>query len=108
MRVNALCFLSRQRGVERGSNPRSVSFFTTKFFLRSHPFDKTELRDSRLTLYASYLPHGTYVFTYQLQATIPGQFQTMPAYAYPFYYPDMFGRSNGALMTIEPESDNMF
>jgi uncharacterized protein YfaS (alpha-2-macroglobulin family) len=63
--------------------------------------DRTELRDQQVNLYATYLPRGTYTFTYQLRATVPGQFQTMPARGYPFYYPDVFGRSRGQLFTIQ-------
>jgi uncharacterized protein YfaS (alpha-2-macroglobulin family) len=62
--------------------------------------DQTEIRDQQVNLYAAYLPRGTYTFTYQLRATVPGQFQTMPAHAYPFYFPDVFGRSEGILFTI--------
>src|SRR5262249_15116056 len=40
--------------------------------------DHVEMKDQQLDLYASYLPRGTYTFTYQLRATVPGEFQTMP------------------------------
>lgn len=63
-------------------------------------FGHTELRDSQLTLNADYLPRGTYVYTYQLRATVPGVFQTMPSTGYSFYFPDVFGRSAGNTFTI--------
>ncbi|HLY27693.1 MAG TPA: Ig-like domain-containing protein [Aggregatilineales bacterium] len=68
--------------------------------------DRTEIRDQQMDLYASYLPRGTYTFTYQLRATVAGQFRTMPTHANPFYYPDVFGRSDGTLFTVLPTSDH--
>jgi alpha-2-macroglobulin len=64
-------------------------------------FDHTELRDEQVNLYADYLPRGTYTYTYQLQATVPGEFQTMPAEGYAFYFPEVFGRTDGQLFTVE-------
>ncbi|MBN1681783.1 MAG: Ig-like domain-containing protein [Anaerolineae bacterium] len=66
-------------------------------------FDHTEMRDEQVNLYADYLPRGTYVYTYQVRATIPGEFQTMPSHAYAFYFPEVFGRGAGTLFTITPE-----
>lgn len=63
-------------------------------------FEHTELRDSQLTLNADYLRSGTYVYTYQVRATLPGVFQTMPSSAYSFYFPEVFGRSAGNVFTI--------
>jgi uncharacterized protein YfaS (alpha-2-macroglobulin family) len=63
-------------------------------------WDHTEMRDEEVDLYADFLPTGTYVYTYQMRATIPGEFQTMPSHAYAFYFPEVFGRSAGTLFTI--------
>jgi hypothetical protein len=63
-------------------------------------FDRTELRDQGTTLDADYLPHGSYVFTYQVRATSPGVFQVLPAQGYAFYQPDIFGRTNGTTFRI--------
>ncbi|MCI0709323.1 MAG: Ig-like domain-containing protein [Chloroflexi bacterium] len=63
-------------------------------------FDHTELRDEQANLYADFLPRGTYTYTYQIQATTPGEFQTMPSHGYAFYMPDVFGRTKGSLFTI--------
>ncbi len=65
-------------------------------------FDRTEIRDEQTNLYADYLPRGTYVYTYQVRATVAGAFQTMPAHAYAFYFPEVFGRTDGALFTVAP------
>ncbi len=65
-------------------------------------FDHTEMRDEQVNLYADYLPAGTYVYTYQVRASIVGEFQTMPSHAYAFYFPEVFGRSEGSLFTVQP------
>ncbi len=64
-------------------------------------FDRTELRDEQTNLYADYLPDGTYTYTYQIRASVPGEFQTIPSHAYAFYFPEVFGTSNGTLFTVE-------
>ncbi|MBN1201518.1 MAG: Ig-like domain-containing protein [Anaerolineae bacterium] len=68
-------------------------------------FDHTEMRDEQVNLYADFLPRGTYVYTYQVRASIPGEFQTMPSHAYAFYFPEVFGRGEGMLFTVLPEED---
>jgi uncharacterized protein YfaS (alpha-2-macroglobulin family) len=63
-------------------------------------FSHTELRDQETDLYADYLPRGTYVYTYTVRASLPGEFQVIPTNAYTFYFPEIFGRSDGAVFTI--------
>ncbi len=63
-------------------------------------FDHTEMRDEQVNLYADFLPRGTYVYTYQVRASLAGEFQTMPAHAYAFYFPEVFGRTDGMLFTV--------
>jgi uncharacterized protein YfaS (alpha-2-macroglobulin family) len=65
-------------------------------------FDHTEMRDEQVNLYADFLPTGTYVYTYQVRASFPGEFQTMPSHAYAFYFPEVFGRGAGTLFTVTP------
>jgi len=60
----------------------------------------TELRDEKVALFASYLPKGTYEYTYSVRCTTPGQFKVMPATAYEMYFADVFGRSAGTAFTI--------
>lgn len=64
-------------------------------------FDHTEMRDEQVNLYADFLPRGTYVYTYQIRASLVGEFQTMPAHAYAFYFPEVFGRTAGMLFTVQ-------
>jgi uncharacterized protein YfaS (alpha-2-macroglobulin family) len=63
-------------------------------------FDRTEQRDEMTALYADFLPRGSYVYSYQVQATVPGTFQTLPAQAYAFYQPEVFGRTDGGTFTV--------
>jgi uncharacterized protein YfaS (alpha-2-macroglobulin family) len=66
-------------------------------------WDHTEMRDEQVNLYADFLPRGTYVYSYEVRATVPGEFQTMPSHAYAFYFPEVFGRGAGTLFTITEE-----
>ena len=62
---------------------------------------QTELRDEKVVLFATELPAGTYQYTYQMRASLPGQFQVLPATAYEMYFPEVWGRSAGELFTIQ-------
>jgi len=62
----------------------------------------TELRDEKVALFASFLPRGTYEYTYMLRCTTPGQYVALPATAYEMYFADVFGRSEGARFVIQP------
>ncbi len=68
-------------------------------------FDRTELRDAETRLFADFLPRGSYIYTYQLRATLAGEFQVMPAHASALYQPDVFGRTDGGVFTITPNAD---
>ncbi len=70
-------------------------------------WDHTEIRDESVNLYADVLPPGTYVYSYQVRATVPGKFQTMPSHGYAFYFPEVFGRTDGALFTVSPSEDTI-
>jgi uncharacterized protein YfaS (alpha-2-macroglobulin family) len=64
-------------------------------------YSHSELRDDRVALFANYLSAGTYEYSYTLRATSAGQFNAIPAFANEQYFPEVFGRSDGALFTIE-------
>lgn len=63
-------------------------------------FQRIEYRDERVVFYASYLPSGTYQYTYHLQANIPGVYQVMPTIAQQEFFPEVFGRTDGLRFTI--------
>ena len=63
-------------------------------------FSHTELRDDHAALFATYLPAGTYEYTYVLRPSIVGQFKVLPTHAAETYFPEVFGRSDGGVFTI--------
>ena len=65
-------------------------------------FDHVELKDEKVVLSVEYLPAGTYEYTYLVRAITPGEFQTIPTVAQEFYFPEVYGRGEGGLFTVEP------
>lgn len=63
-------------------------------------FSHTELRDEKATLFATYLPQGTYEYTYLIRAAIPGEYHVIPTHAEEVYFPERFGRGDGQIFTI--------
>lgn len=63
-------------------------------------YSRSELRDDRVALFARTLPRGTYEFAYSIRLTSPGEFNVIPAFANETYFPEVFGRSDGALFTV--------
>ncbi len=59
-----------------------------------------DIRDEKVALVASYLPAGTYEYTFQVQATVPGEYRVLPAHAEMMYFPEVWGRSTGSLFTV--------
>jgi uncharacterized protein YfaS (alpha-2-macroglobulin family) len=66
-------------------------------------FTHSETRDEKVALFADYLPRGTYEYTYLIRASVPGGFQTMPTVAYEMYFPEVWGRGDGARFVIADE-----
>ena len=65
-------------------------------------YSRSEFRDEKVVLFADYLPSGTYTFQYTLRAVVPGEFGVLPTLAQEFYFPEVFGRSSGRSLSIEP------
>ncbi len=63
-------------------------------------FSHSELRDDHAAVFASYLPAGTYEYTYLIRPSIAGVFQVMPAHVEQTYFPETFGRSDGAQFSV--------
>jgi hypothetical protein len=64
-------------------------------------FSRTELRDEKVLMYATYLPAGTYEYTYTIRAGFPGTYRVIPPTGQEFYFPEVYGRGAGSLFTIE-------
>jgi len=63
-------------------------------------FSRSELRDEKVVLFADYLAAGTYTYEYTLRAVQPGVYRVLPTSVYEFYFPEVFGRSDGRLFKI--------
>jgi len=68
-------------------------------------YSRSEFRDEKVVLFADYLPSGTYTFQYSLRAVVPGEYGVLPTLAQEFYFPEVFGRSNGRSLVINPTKD---
>ncbi len=65
-------------------------------------FSNTDIRDDSVAVFASYLPAGTYEYVYTMRPSIAGEFKVMPAAIEEQYFPEVFGRSDGAKFVINP------
>ncbi len=63
-------------------------------------FGHVALYDDRAALFAEYLPPGTYEYTYLVRSGWAGRFQVRPARAYAFYFPEIYGQTEGAVFEI--------
>ncbi len=66
-------------------------------------FSHTEFRDEKVVIYATYLPQGTYEYSYTIRTGLPGEFNVIPTTGQEFYFPEVYGRGSGMLFTITPE-----
>ncbi|MEW6402321.1 MAG: Ig-like domain-containing protein [Chloroflexota bacterium] len=63
-------------------------------------FYHKEFRDEKVVLSSSYLPAGTYVYTYLTRASTAGTFKVIPPTASEFYFPDVGGRGAGSVFVV--------
>jgi hypothetical protein len=59
-----------------------------------------DLRDEKTALFATTMEPGSYRFTYQARATVPGEFLTLPPTGYQMYFPEVWGRGAGSVFTV--------
>jgi len=62
-------------------------------FWRWWGYERKEVRDDRVSFFATWLPAGTHTFEYAARAVTPGEFSARPATAYAMYRPEVWGRS---------------
>ena len=60
----------------------------------------TEMRDEKIALFANTLQPGSYQFTYQIRASLPGKFLVLPPTGYEMYFTEVWGRGSGSAFTI--------
>ena len=65
-------------------------------------FDHVERHDDRVLLFATRLAEGEHVFSYVVRATTAGTFRTAPARAEEMYEPEVFGRTESAVIEVKP------
>lgn len=63
-------------------------------------FSNIDFRDEMVVLNSTYLPAGTYEYVYTIRAGLEGVYNVIPATGREFYFPEVFGRTDGAVFTI--------
>ena len=63
-------------------------------------YNRSELRDEKVALFADYLPRGAYLYSYTMRATQAGEFRVIPTTASELYFPEVYGRADGQLLRI--------
>jgi len=64
-------------------------------------FSHSELRDEKAVLFATYLPAGTYEYSYLIRTGLAGEYKVLPTTAYEMYFPEVFGRGDGMVFRID-------
>ena len=93
----------RPRGAtSRASSGRSEAARDWTDWWQRGGFDHVERHDDRVLLFATRLSEGEHEFSYVARATTAGTFQAAPAHAEEMYEPEVFGRSAGAVVEVQP------
>jgi uncharacterized protein YfaS (alpha-2-macroglobulin family) len=66
-------------------------------------FSQPQIYRDHLSWNSAFVKAGTYVLTYQLQLTQPGEYRVLPAHAYEYYFPEVQGTSAGQVFTIKEQ-----
>ncbi|RPI53772.1 MAG: hypothetical protein EHM55_12820 [Acidobacteria bacterium] len=70
-------------------------------WLMNGGFDHVERHDDRIQLFATRLDEGRHEFSYIVRATTAGTFRTAPAHVEEMYTPDVFGRTETAIVDVQ-------
>ena len=74
--------------------------FDSRFWWGWRWYSRSELRDEKVALFADYLSRGSYLYSYTMRATLPGEFHVIPTTASELYFPEVYGRGDGQLLRI--------
>jgi uncharacterized protein YfaS (alpha-2-macroglobulin family) len=66
------------------------------------PFTHVDQRDDRVSLFARDMPKGTHEYVYFARATTPGTYLIRPTRASETYFPDVWGRTDSGVFTVDP------
>jgi len=61
-----------------------------------------DYRDDRVAMFATFLPSGSYTYSFEMRAAFPGEYRVLPAHGEMMYFPEVWGRSGGEQFTITP------
>jgi uncharacterized protein YfaS (alpha-2-macroglobulin family) len=61
----------------------------------------TDFRDDKVAVFATYLPAGSYEYTFAARAAVAGEFKVLPAFGELMYFSEIWGRSGGGVFVIE-------
>jgi uncharacterized protein YfaS (alpha-2-macroglobulin family) len=64
-------------------------------------FNDPQVYDDRIAWTVDYVPAGTYEMAYTLVPNQPGEYRVLPARAWEFYFPEVYGNSAGEVFSIE-------
>ena len=64
-------------------------------------FSRTDVRDDSVAIFASYLPAGSYEYTYLVRPSIAGEFKVMPTAAEQQYFPEVYGTGDGVVFRVD-------
>jgi uncharacterized protein YfaS (alpha-2-macroglobulin family) len=67
-------------------------------------YERKEIRDDRVSFFATQLARGTHTFDYAVRAITPGRFSARPAVAYAMYRSDVWGRSGSEQVAIAADT----
>jgi alpha-2-macroglobulin len=94
--------LAQEPGIEKQAPGRDFGFpvFDSQFWWGWRWYSRSELRDEKVALFADYLSRGSYLYSYTMRATLPGEFHVIPTTASELYFPEVYGRGDGQLLRI--------
>ncbi len=98
--VDSALATTSQLGTSNTGLRNSQSSFPSPYRWWWNWYSRSELRDDRIALFARYVPKGAYDYSYTIRLTTPGQFNVIPPFASEQYFPEVFGRGDGALFTV--------
>ena len=92
--------LKNESNAQSGPSSKLVAGDGDRYNWRYWNPTHVDLRDDKVAFFASYLPAGTYEYTFQVRAGVPGEYRVLPAYAEQMYFNEVWGRSAGGLFTV--------
>ncbi len=90
-------------GRDTGWAPRDTGIFADEGpheWASTWIFNRRELRDDRVALYADYMPAGIHVQSYLARATTPGDYAHPAATVEEMYAPDVYGRTDSGRFVV--------